>query len=161
VLPDSPSNEKESDPEPHKLSLAGTTVVATTKLVSPAAVACAGPYVRTCAATKFQYHKTKNKIPHPIALNSIPPPTKGRPTPQGLQRLVRPPPPKRPHQSAQRPARDPRQHRSARGSPRGPRQHRMVATAPPSPLLRTRRLGQCATQVPEVFDLLIMCHLQK
>jgi hypothetical protein len=32
-------------------------VAAAAKLVSSAAVACAGPYVETCASTEFQYHK--------------------------------------------------------------------------------------------------------
>jgi hypothetical protein len=157
-LPDSPSDEKHPDPEPDKLSLTGTTVAAATKFVSSAAIACTGPYVGTTQQPSFSI--TKNKILHPLALASIPPPAKGRPTTQGLQQLVCPPPPKCPHELAQRLARGSRQRRSARGSPRGPRQHQMAAPAPPSPLLRTQLLGQCAIQVPEVFDLLIMRHLQ-
>jgi hypothetical protein len=65
---------------------------AATKSISSAAIACAGPYVETCAATEFQYHR--NKILQPIALVPIPPPAKGQPSPQGLWELVRPPPSK-------------------------------------------------------------------
>jgi hypothetical protein len=61
-------------------------VAAATKLVSSVGVACAGPDVGTCAATDFQYHK--NKALHNTP-NSIPPPTKGRSTLQGLRQWSR------------------------------------------------------------------------